>query len=57
MKRLILMLTVAAVMTAMMAIIAAPAQAAKAVCKTYEAEEWAMLTGDYSEYGGTWCYR
>ncbi|MDX6379670.1 MAG: hypothetical protein QOI57_694 [Rubrobacteraceae bacterium] len=56
MRRFILMLTVAALMVAIMATGAIPAQA-KAVCKVYDQAEWYMLTGQDSTYGGTWCTR
>jgi len=57
MRRLILMFMVAAIMVVIMAANAMPAIAKSASCKVYDQQEWYLLTGQNSEYGGTWCMR
>ena len=55
MRRFILMLTVAAIMTVMMAASASPAQA-KTVCHELDPIDWWVVTGQISKYGGTYCH-
>ena len=55
MRRFILMLTVAAIMTAMMMGSAMPAQA-KTVCHVLDLIDWWVVTGQVSQYGGTYCH-
>ena len=55
MRRFILMLTVAAIMTAMMMGSAMPAQA-KPVCHVLDPIDWWVVTGQVSQYGGTYCH-
>lgn len=54
MKRLMLMLTVAAIMTAMTAASALPAQAK--TCHVLDTIDWWVITGEISEYGGMYCH-
>ena len=54
MRRFILMLTVAAIMTAMMGS-AMPAQA-QPVCHVLDPIDWWVVTGQVSQYGGTYCH-
>jgi hypothetical protein len=56
MRRYILMLTAAAIMTAMLAISALPSQAAPVHCDTLDDIGWWVITGEYSPYGGTLCH-
>ena len=55
MRRFMLMLTVAAIMTVMMAASASPAQA-KTVCHVLDSVDWWVVTGQISKYGGTYCH-
>jgi len=56
MRRIVLMLTVAAIRTVMMAASAVPAQA-KTACHVLDPIDWWVVTGQVSEYGGTYCHR
>ena len=55
MRRFILMLTGAAIITVMMVGNAMPAQA-KTVCHVLDPIDWWVVTGHVSQYGGTYCH-
>jgi hypothetical protein len=50
-------LVVVVAMLAIMVASASPASAKKAQCYTFDADDWYLVTGMRSEYGGTICHR
>ena len=57
MRRFVLMLTVAAIMTAMMAASAMPAMAKGVTCYAADPDEFYALTGVKTQWGGMVCTR